>query len=637
MQGLAAKLAKSLIGVLLAAWFAHASAAEVQPAGVCGGNVRCLDQGWTDAQRAWWYTVSQGSRLLPLSWALALETPDGTERLFGAESMAGYGYIVRPRSERNRYGLPVGFAVDRDSTRDADLMCDIFPETCLARTMREPWLGMNCSACHTAEIEWQGRRMRIEGAPTLADFDGFTNDVLAALRATLADRDRFSRFAREVLGNRLSVDTRASLERQVREQIAWMVRLKAKNDGAVVAGHGRLDAQGHILNKVSLVVGARNQLADLKADAPASYPFIWNTAQQQRLQWNGIARNILTIPIRGRDTDIGALVRNVSEVIGVFAHVEPDRGLALLGYDSSVRVRELVGLERLLETLRSPRWPEDLLPQIDWDTAAEGRVLFERKCSSCHADLASHELQRPADETMTPLLAAGTDVFLACNTFLHRSLAGNLAGQKTFAVFGDRIEPEDFTHKMLVNVAVGSVLGRLTELASAIFEDVGPAMTGPGPALAAGELQRDYLPGVTDPAKKAQAALCLTTEDDLLAYKARPLNGIWATAPYLHNGSVPTLYDLLLPARLRNVVTETETAAAIIGETRPERFGVGSRHFDPDKVGFVTAPEVNPFLFEVRREDGSPIPGNFNSGHDYGNAELSEEERRALVEYMKTL
>ena len=40
---------------------------------------------------------------------------------------------------------------------------------------------------------------------------------------------------------------------------------------------------------------------------------------------------------------------------------------------------------------------------------------------------------------------------------------------------------------------------------------------------------------------------CMAAQDDLLAYKARPLTGIWATAPYLHDGSVPTLYDLLLP------------------------------------------------------------------------------------------
>src|SRR3546814_14705321 len=70
-----------------------------------------------------------------------------------------------------------------------------------------------------------------------------------------------------------------------------------------------------------------------------------------------------------------------------------------------------------------------------------------------------------------------------------------------------------------------------------------------------------------------------TTEgpySSLQAYRARSLNGIWATAPYLHNGSVPSLYDLLLPAQAKVGLCE---------ETRPEAFVVGSREFDPVKVG----------------------------------------------------
>jgi hypothetical protein len=56
-----------------------------------------------------------------------------------------------------------------------------------------------------------------------------------------------------------------------------------------------------------------------------------------------------------------------------------------------------------------------------------------------------------------------------------------------------------------------------------------------------------------------------------LAYRARPLNGIWAMAPYLHNGSVPSLYDLLLPP-----------------DQRPKTFYVGSWEFDPEIVGYET-------------------------------------------------
>jgi hypothetical protein len=68
-----------------------------------------------------------------------------------------------------------------------------------------------------------------------------------------------------------------------------------------------------------------------------------------------------------------------------------------------------------------------------------------------------------------------------------------------------------------------------------------------------------------------------------VAYKARPLNGIWATAPYLHNGSVPSLYELLLSARRDDdEPAEGEPAP----EFRPDEFVVGSQEFDPIKVGF---------------------------------------------------
>ncbi|MCR7376614.1 di-heme-cytochrome C peroxidase, partial [Pseudomonas aeruginosa] len=107
---------------------------------------------------------------------------------------------------------------------------------------------------------------------------------------------------------------------------------------------------------------------------------------------------------------------------------------------------------------------------------------------------------------------------------------------------------------------------------------------------------------------------CLNTEHPFLGYIARPLNGIWATAPYLHNGSVPSLYDLLLPQ-----------------EQRPATFYTGSHEFDPSRVGYLTAPGPdNAFLFDTHLE------GNSNAGHDFAR-EYDESQRLALLEYLKTL
>jgi hypothetical protein len=107
----------------------------------------------------------------------------------------------------------------------------------------------------------------------------------------------------------------------------------------------------------------------------------------------------------------------------------------------------------------------------------------------------------------------------------------------------------------------------------------------------------------------------VTMEKNPFVYKARPLDGIWATAPYLHNGSVPNLYEMLLPADKRSKV-----------------FHVGSLEFDPMKVGFRTDP--GPATTEL----DTSVDGNFNTGHDqYGNGAFTEEERMQILEFLKTL
>ena len=107
-----------------------------------------------------------------------------------------------------------------------------------------------------------------------------------------------------------------------------------------------------------------------------------------------------------------------------------------------------------------------------------------------------------------------------------------------------------------------------------------------------------------------------------LAYKARPLDGIWATAPYLHNGSVPSLYELLLPP-----------------DRRSREFWVGGRDFDPVNVGYAAADPGDGSGFVLRTHDdaGRVIEGNSNEGHVYGADRFSDDDRRALVEYMKSL
>lgn len=156
--------------------------------------------------------------------------------------------------------------------------------------------------------------------------------------------------------------------------------------------------------------------------------------------------------------------------------------------------------------------------------------------------------------------------------------------------------------------------------------------------------------GITDPALKEKfrggRPNCIQAG---LGYKARPLNGVWATAPFLHNGSVATLKDLLCPSN----------------GVRPAYVQLGGLEFDPINVGLKQADNFVSEAQKYRQKDAlytkegyfildTRIAGNSNSGHVFSNeydptkpynqqesgvigAEFSEEQCRNIIEYIKTL
>ena len=98
-------------------------------------------------------------------------------------------------------------------------------------------------------------------------------------------------------------------------------------------------------------------------------------------------------------------------------------------------------------------------------------------------------------------------------------------------------------------------------------------------------------------------------------YANLPIDGTWARAPYLHNGSVPSMWDLLQPV-----------------ETRPAKFYKGYGVYDPVNLGFVSqGPEAQAagYVFDTT------VAGNSNVGHLFGT-ELTDEEKWDLIEFLKT-
>ncbi len=116
-------------------------------------------------------------------------------------------------------------------------------------------------------------------------------------------------------------------------------------------------------------------------------------------------------------------------------------------------------------------------------------------------------------------------------------------------------------------------------------------------------------------------------DHEMIGYQAPPLDGIWATAPYLHNGSVPTLATLLKSS------------------DRPSRFyrppSTDFEHYDTEHVGWKferpsDQPEASPPFEKTRSLFDSSRFGLGNGGHTFGDG-LSDGDRSKLIEYLKTL
>jgi mono/diheme cytochrome c family protein len=110
-------------------------------------------------------------------------------------------------------------------------------------------------------------------------------------------------------------------------------------------------------------------------------------------------------------------------------------------------------------------------------------------------------------------------------------------------------------------------------------------------------------------------------------YQAPPLDGVWATAPYFHNGSVPTIYHVLNSKARPKVFTRS--------------FEAGKDDYDPVKVGWkfmglADRPDAKASGYERRKVYDTTLRGRSNGGHTFGD-KLSDDQRKAVIEYLKTL
>jgi mono/diheme cytochrome c family protein len=561
----------AIAGLSIVAGCAQKASAPAPSSSGSAETVVWIQNGWSDAERAQYHHLAEGSELMPYA-LLANLVSVKTGKPF-LENMERFGFIPDAASATNPHGLPIGMTTvhSRDSSHAGLEMT-----------------GFNCAACHVGEATYRGKRLRIDGAPALIDLQSYQVELKDSLDATVRDpkklvelaiamvrdlhasdsplsggtssyaSDAAVKTAGEVaaastkdtnfhsVSSRTADATDASAALRDRTFAAsWhralglaKARLAFLKNGKLLLGGtepgpGRIDAFG----------AARNLLFPkdaLRMQSPVSFPFIWD-APDNTQQRSGT--DAVWIHYDGNTNSI--LERNIGQALGMGAVFDPKT------YESTLRIVNLHQLELLVHKLQAPKWPADIFGPVDQAKAAAGEKIFNDTCRGCHQN------------RLYALTDAGTDPQRA------NSFGQPVAGGVPFPA------------------AVKPILDGLK--ARAFLDD------GISPAEQA--------------AMDANPAIWRATGE----YLARPLTGVWATAPYLHNGSVPTLWHLLHPAG------------------RPATFIVGNREYDPAKIGYSTG--GSGWTFDTSQ------PGNSNIGHtgDRYGTNLTEDHKAALLEYLKTI
>ena len=611
------------------------------------------DQGWgccvDSAARQTYYYTPQGTSLLgtPMrySWLVNLERRplysffgDKQERLMDPAITRAMGFLVDEiATPMNPDRLPVGF------TRHYD------PQ------IGENVLDLTCAACHTGELQvvtktGQTVSLRIDGGQANHAFTTtrpghFGSTVLAAMSATLVNPWAFNRFARRVLGDRY-YEGKSALRWEFAKVTTQLtisaVRDKRRHLYPIEEGFGRTDAIARISNMVfGTELDAKNYIV---GDAPVSFPAVWDSPRFDWVQYAGSVSQ--------------PLARNMGESLGVGAVVRLTDGTgrplpAQEQFTSTAMVDDQVKIEENLRKLKQPRWPEDLLGPVDTNKAQLGRTLYLKHCAHCHSpcvlSAAEVKVERPTRDPNDPfwhvnlidIRNVGTDPQAALNFANSRlDLSKAAVTRERLLGLARDVYEEDKRRRLAAfpNLSEPQLECEVQQKLAAInpsYTTIGQALNYMDMLLA----DRFFRLRGLDPKNPDQLRIienyqgegALDDPQVKLVYKARPLGGVWATAPYLHNGSVPTLYEMLVPA-----------------SERSKRFYIPSQlEFDPVRVGLSTS-AGNPkgMWFDTT------IPGNRNIGHEfragYAGASpklgsmngvigplLTDQERWAIIEYLK--
>lgn len=609
-----------------------------------------------------------------------------TVKTYGSGESYGYAASNIPSqysgADYNLADLPVGFAVGGEWVNMGT--GDKLPLPGTGKNARS--VGLTCAACHTGQLEYEGQRILIDGSQAMVSLDMFRETLGLAMAYTTYVPGRFNRFAEAVLKEHNTATNRKRLKQQFnRFVVGGKEKRKLENTIAALSveeGFTRLDALNRIGNQVFAV---QMKLPENfhPTSAPVSFPHIWNTSWFDWVQYNSSIQQ--------------PMVRNLGEALGVSApvnlsHPGPTLFASAVPIDEIHRMEQLLGGEEhpldagKFGGLASPQWEKiQPLPPLDKGLVAAGRRLYmgdpaasdeqyrRGLCVRCHlpplkekqifadtywsSPTEINEKQYPYRYLALrpqPVMKMGTDCATAYDmayrtvvtpTTIPLKHAGTLINVTSHPPECQPTPVPSPNPNSMNRTNFGVALGDIVESTKAYWYDqekIPPeerlALDGYRPNGIRATIEYRQTPEGYMPANYPSGSSSAVVEE-LPAYKPRPLNGVWATAPFLHNGSVPTLYLLLSTQEERNREAQT--------------FYLGSRAFDPTYLGYAfrgSAGPVQPEMQVLGDTQGlfkldTTIPGNRNTGHLFTDAEvpgrigpqLSHNERLALLEFIKSL
>jgi hypothetical protein len=527
-----------------------------------------LDQGWSKEDRETWYQISQGSEIISYDIFLNLEVPNSQE-------------LFRSDANSDRYGLTTQAANPR--TNPDALPIGLSKTVATDPRWKGEYVAMTCAACHNTQLNYKGKKVRIDGgAGNVFDMMAYVYGLDDAMQATFADTAKFDRLAVRIGAS--SSDAKSELRKRFDTEAA---RVHVYRTRTMIApspwGPARMDAISAIVNRLTTIETdiPENFSTPL---APTKPPFVWNSPQGSWTQWRGVQQD----PID----------RNLTETMGVFMPMDlksktPQEGL----FDSNAALLNLEKIEDLLTHLAPPKWPEDILGKIDRKKAEEGKALFAANCAECHNSYpytwtAPNKYgKRFLEVGLVPESYVGTDPG-QFNDLRPYAITAQIMPYLPPPLHGETLIPTGALYRVLEESVLGAALKKLK-------------LTEEEEAKLHGYRELPLPPPPLEP-----------------RYKAAPRDGVWATPPFMHNGSVPNLYEMLLPAK-----------------ERTKKFYIG-REFDPVKIGLDTSGNSGTFLLDTSKL------GNSNAGHSFENGPLgngvvgrllTDEERWALIEYLKSI